>query len=284
MNPFRAIAFKLGSVTVFVIMASLIKATAGDVPPGEAVFFRSAFALPIIFGWLAMRHDLRTGFRARDPMGHVWRGVIGSIAMGLGFAGLGLLPLSEVQAIGYAAPLLVVVFAAMFLGERVADLPARDGGAGPGRRACRAVAAADGAERRRDRCDRDAGRGAGAGLGHLRSSGPGLHPQDGPDRKHVRDRVLVLDDGDRAVAAHGAVWLDDTAGWHLHDAGRGRAAGRGRTDLSDLGLPVRRCGACGALRLCIDPAGGRNRLCLFRRGADDGGDRRARHWSCWRAS
>ncbi len=119
MNPFRAIAFKLGSVTVFVIMASLIKATAGDVPPGEAVFFRSAFALPIIFGWLAMRHDLRTGFRARDPMGHVWRGVIGSIAMGLGFAGLGLLPLSEVQAIGYAAPLLVVVFAAMFLGERV---------------------------------------------------------------------------------------------------------------------------------------------------------------------
>ncbi len=39
--------------------------------------------------------------------------------MGLSFAGLGLLPLSEVQAISYAAPLLVVVFAAMFLGEQV---------------------------------------------------------------------------------------------------------------------------------------------------------------------
>ena len=39
--------------------------------------------------------------------------------MGLGFAGLGLLPLPEVTAIGYAAPILVVVFAAMFLGEQV---------------------------------------------------------------------------------------------------------------------------------------------------------------------
>jgi drug/metabolite transporter (DMT)-like permease len=39
--------------------------------------------------------------------------------MGLGFAGLGYLPLPEVTAIGYAAPLLTVVFAAMFLGEDV---------------------------------------------------------------------------------------------------------------------------------------------------------------------
>jgi drug/metabolite transporter (DMT)-like permease len=39
--------------------------------------------------------------------------------MGLGFAALGLLPLPEATALGYAAPLLVVVFAAMFLGEEV---------------------------------------------------------------------------------------------------------------------------------------------------------------------
>lgn len=39
--------------------------------------------------------------------------------MGLGFASLGFLPLPEVTAIGYAAPLLVVVFASMFLGEEV---------------------------------------------------------------------------------------------------------------------------------------------------------------------
>ncbi len=44
---------------------------------------------------------------------------MGTIAMGQDFAGLGYLPLPEVTAIGYAAPLLTVVFAAMFLGEEV---------------------------------------------------------------------------------------------------------------------------------------------------------------------
>jgi drug/metabolite transporter (DMT)-like permease len=119
MSPVPSILMKLGSVAMFVTMAAIIKATSGHVPPGEAVFFRSAFALPVIVLWLAWRRELATGFRAVDPLGHFWRGFVGVMAMGLGFAGLGLLPLFEVQAIGYAAPLLVVVFAAMFLGERV---------------------------------------------------------------------------------------------------------------------------------------------------------------------
>jgi len=53
------------------------------------------------------------------PLGHFWRGLVGTSAMGLGFASLGFLPLPEVTAIGYAAPLLVVIFASMFLGETV---------------------------------------------------------------------------------------------------------------------------------------------------------------------
>ena len=44
---------------------------------------------------------------------------MGTSAMGFGFAGLAFLPLPEVTAIGYAAPLLTVIFAAMFLGEEV---------------------------------------------------------------------------------------------------------------------------------------------------------------------
>jgi drug/metabolite transporter (DMT)-like permease len=59
------------------------------------------------------------GLRTQNPLGHLWRGFAGTTAMGLGFAGLALLPLPEVTAIGYAAPLLTVVFAAMFLGEQV---------------------------------------------------------------------------------------------------------------------------------------------------------------------
>ena len=119
MQPLRGILFKVMSVCMFMGMASLIKAASADVPPGQAVFFRSFFALPIIFGWLALRGELRDGWKTSNPMGHVWRGLIGTSAMGLGFTGLGLLPLPEVTAIGYAAPLLVVVFAAMFLNEEV---------------------------------------------------------------------------------------------------------------------------------------------------------------------
>ncbi|MGG7644680.1 DMT family transporter [Rhodovulum sp. YNF3179] len=119
MHPVTGILLKLCSVTIFVIMASLIKATADAVPPGQAVFFRAFFALPVIVGWLALRGDLSHGLRTANPLGHLWRGLVGTSAMGLMFTGLGLLPLPEVTAIGYAAPLLVVIFAAMFLGERV---------------------------------------------------------------------------------------------------------------------------------------------------------------------
>jgi drug/metabolite transporter (DMT)-like permease len=118
-RPLRGIALKLASVLVFIVMASLIKATADHVPAGQAVFFRSLFAIPVIVAWLAWRRELGTGLKTANPMGHVWRGLVGTMAMGLGFAGLGYLPLPEVTAIGYAAPLLTVIFAAMFLGEAV---------------------------------------------------------------------------------------------------------------------------------------------------------------------
>jgi len=59
------------------------------------------------------------GLKTANPMGHLWRGMVGTSAMALGFAALGLLPLPEVTAIGYAAPVLTVIFAAMFLGEKI---------------------------------------------------------------------------------------------------------------------------------------------------------------------
>ena len=119
MQPVKGIILKLCAVLLFIVMSAMIKAASGQVPPGQAVFFRSTFAIPVILVWIALRGQLRTGLKAQDPMGHVWRGLMGTMAMGLGFAALGLLPLPEATALGYAAPLLTVVFAAMFLDERV---------------------------------------------------------------------------------------------------------------------------------------------------------------------
>ncbi len=119
MNPLRGIFLKILSVTTFVGMATCIKIVAEHIPPGETVFFRSLFAIPVIIIWLLWRHELTNGLKTQNPMGHLWRGLVGTTAMGLGFTALGLLPLPEVTAIGYAAPVLTVIFAAMFLGERV---------------------------------------------------------------------------------------------------------------------------------------------------------------------
>ncbi len=70
MRPLRGIALKLASVVVFIVMAALIKITAHHVPPGQVVFFRSFFAIPVIVVWLALRRELATGFKAKNPFGH----------------------------------------------------------------------------------------------------------------------------------------------------------------------------------------------------------------------
>ncbi|MEM7470363.1 MAG: DMT family transporter [Pseudomonadota bacterium] len=118
-NIARAILAKLGAVTCFILMATLVKIASTSIPAGEIVFFRSFCALPVILAWLIWRRELATGLKTSNLQGHVWRGLVGTMGMSLGFAALGLLPLSEVKAIQYAQPVLVVIFAAMFLGERV---------------------------------------------------------------------------------------------------------------------------------------------------------------------
>jgi uncharacterized membrane protein len=195
-------------------MASLIKATSDHVPPGQAVFFRAFFALPVIVAWLALRHELHTGLKTTQPMSHVWRGLVGTTAMGLSFTGLGLLPLPEVTAIGYAAPILVVIFAAMFLGEKVRAFRLSMVALGARGRARRALAPVAG---RPDHggCRRDAGCRRRPALRRLRGAGAGLRAQDGPDRKHLGHRVLLLAHCHGHVVPDAALGLGLAAAWVL---------------------------------------------------------------------
>lgn len=117
-NPLRGIFLKVSSVVVFVLMFACIKG-AGEVASGQAVFFRSLFAIPPIVAVLALRGELAGAFRTTRPVGHVLRGTVGVISMALGFFALTRLPLPEAITLQYAQPLLVVVFSAIFLGETV---------------------------------------------------------------------------------------------------------------------------------------------------------------------
>ena len=114
-----AVALKLSALFLFMVMQALVKALSDDFPPGEMVFFRSLFAVPVIIGWLAWRGELSQGLVVKKPMGHFWRGVLGTSAMVLTFTGLSLLPLPEVTAIGYATPIFTLILAAIMLGERI---------------------------------------------------------------------------------------------------------------------------------------------------------------------
>ena len=118
-NPMKGILLKVLSVIVFVCMATCIKAAGNDIATGQITFYRSAFAMVPILGFLACRGRLRDAFRTNNVAGHVARGFVGILSMSCGFYGLVHLPLPEAIAIGYAMPLLAVAFAALFLGEVV---------------------------------------------------------------------------------------------------------------------------------------------------------------------
>ncbi|HBF28364.1 DMT family transporter [Rhizobium sp.] len=118
-NPLRGILFKMASVTVFVVMQTAIKLAGNDIPAGQITFYRSAFALIPIFAYLALIGQLNSGFKTANVFGHVKRGLIGISAMACGFYGLVHLPMPDAIAIGYAMPLIAVVFAAVFLRETV---------------------------------------------------------------------------------------------------------------------------------------------------------------------
>jgi drug/metabolite transporter (DMT)-like permease len=122
-QPLLGIALKVASTFVFTSMATLIKLVSSRYPVGELVFFRSFFALIPVFIWVGWRdHAVRAVvdvFRTQRFGSHVIRSVAGASGMFLGFGALALLPIADATAIGYAAPLLTVVFAALLLGEKV---------------------------------------------------------------------------------------------------------------------------------------------------------------------
>src|SRR5437762_5415742 len=117
-RPFTGIALKVGSTLVFTAMATLIKLVSARYPVGELTFFRSFFALIPVCAWVGWRQFPGVFRTSRFPA-HVVRSIAGATAMFCGFTALSLLPIADATAIGYASPLMTVIFAVFLLGERV---------------------------------------------------------------------------------------------------------------------------------------------------------------------
>ena len=115
----RGIFLKITAVTIFTVMMAIIKATAGEVPTGQQVFYRAFFSMLVVIGWLAARGDLGSALQTSNISGHIWRGFSGALAMSLRFFAIGVLTFSEVTALGFTTPLILTILAAIILGETV---------------------------------------------------------------------------------------------------------------------------------------------------------------------
>jgi drug/metabolite transporter (DMT)-like permease len=108
----------LAAHLLFTGMSALVKELGGRVPFVEIMFFRSAFALPVV-GLIVARSGGWRLLRTRRLPGHLWRALTGTLAQGCSFFALTVLTLGEQSALGYTTPLFVTILAIPILGEQV---------------------------------------------------------------------------------------------------------------------------------------------------------------------
>src|SRR2546422_299092 len=108
MNILKGILLKLVSALMFAVMQALVRSLGENVPVGQVVFSRSAFAVVPVVVIYALRNELWPAAHTRRPLGHVGGGLTGVAGIFFNFAALSRLPLAEVTAISFAAPLVTV--------------------------------------------------------------------------------------------------------------------------------------------------------------------------------
>lgn len=114
----RGALLMLGATALFTVMSAVIKGVSANVHFIEVMFFRSAFALPVMIAIAARGRDWGL-LRTRRFPGHVVRAITGTLAQGCSFFALTVLPLAEQTALTYTTPLFVTLLSIPFLGEKV---------------------------------------------------------------------------------------------------------------------------------------------------------------------
>jgi len=119
MRPAYGITLRLVAIFLLSSMFMLVK-VAGDmgVHVLESLFYRFVFGFMLMLGYLLLGPGLGSIKTARLPL-HIFRTVIGTVAMGLSFWAAFLLPLPELATISFSSPLIVTIFSIIFLKEVV---------------------------------------------------------------------------------------------------------------------------------------------------------------------
>lgn len=112
----------MGAVFFLTFSDSIIKWLSPYYPLHEITLFRALFALVIVFVFVQLEGGLST-LKTRRPTLHLFRGMLLVFANMFFFLGLSVMPLAEVVALFFTAPLFICLLAQPVLGERVG--PAR---------------------------------------------------------------------------------------------------------------------------------------------------------------
>ena len=117
----RGIALMVLAVGLFAIMDALVKWLGQDYTTVQILFFRSVFAF-IPLGFLIFRGGVARALRMQSPLAHLVRSLVGLVAISTFFYGFARLPLADVIAISFAAPIFVTALSVPLLGEKVGPL------------------------------------------------------------------------------------------------------------------------------------------------------------------
>ncbi|MEM9104943.1 MAG: DMT family transporter [Pseudomonadota bacterium] len=111
------IAWMVATTFCFVIVTGIVRYLGTDIAAVEAAFIRYAFGLLIFLPM--MRPLIRNMPPARRVGTYALRGLVHSIGVMLWFYAMARIPIAEVTALGYTAPIFVAIGAAIFFGEKL---------------------------------------------------------------------------------------------------------------------------------------------------------------------
>jgi drug/metabolite transporter (DMT)-like permease len=115
--PVQGALYMTAAAFCFSVMNYLVRIGAEEMEPVQVAFFRNLFALVFMLPWLA-RVGLG-GLRTRRLGAHVWRAVLGLLAMFCWFYAVTFMPLAEAVSLNFTVPMFATAGAAIFLGETV---------------------------------------------------------------------------------------------------------------------------------------------------------------------
>lgn len=117
--PSLGISLRVVSGLLLAGMFVCVKAVSEDVPLGQIVFFRSAFAIVPLLLFLWVRNEFPSGLATKRPGAHFLRASFGTLALFAAFAAVARLNLAEAILIAQLSPILMAGGAAFMLSERL---------------------------------------------------------------------------------------------------------------------------------------------------------------------